>query len=900
MSSQKERCPSCFRISGSEVCPHCGYEGTEERNPLVLDLGFELNGRYHIGRVLGKPGGFGITYLAFDERLQTRVAVKEYLPREIAARGSDGASVRLYSADEEGTFEYGLDRFLGEARALAQFDHANIVGVQDFFEANGTAYLAMDYYEGKTLKQYLAEQPEGRMDPENATEIMLRVLDGLKEVHAEDYLHRDVKPSNIYLTAEGRPILIDFGAARLALGERSRSLSVVMTEGYAPYEQYSREGNQGPHTDVYGCGATLYRMVTGQKPPPATDRVIEDRLEAPSTMNPAVPEGLSRAITDALAMGDAARISTSAELQDRLRAGLQDESAGPGSSEEQAAETPPRAETEPGSDGAGRGRTDREGASPADEGERSGGIGWGTVAVGVLLVAALGLGGVAVALYPSGEGGADQDTEQTASAGPSSGPEQSSSSESSSSSTDQSRTEQLLEEARGHLEAGRLTSPEATNALSAVRQALEQSPGNEEAQRLLGRIADQLAEKGTAARQEDNLQAALNFYKRSLEIESQPEVQDKLETVRSRMQTQEKYERLLGEVRSTLNQEDPSANELEEAVGAARDAEELRPEGREAERLLGRIADRLADRGTAAREEGNLQASVGFFEQSLEIKSLPDVQDKLEAVRSQMERQRNVRQLLGRIRSTIDQESPSIDALRGAINAARDVKDLRPFSERMKQNFERVAARAAELGEEARESLSYPKAIRYFEISLKLQDDAAIRESLQTTWEQRLKALKGKPQRVLQAYRRQIERNPENATYRYNYGSLLLKSDRYDAAAEQLKKAVELDPDDPRKQYNLGAAYLNKGVVLQNRLVSVRDSILAKNRNPTEEEVRRMKGLDQQRLQLFQNAIPPLEQARQLSGAGGQYRQSACSALLQAYVQTEQKEKAQEVEDCAE
>ncbi|WP_251979622.1 serine/threonine-protein kinase [Salinibacter ruber] len=598
-----------------------------------MDLGFELDGRYRIGHVLGKPGGFGITYLAFDERLQARVALKEYLPREIAARGSDGASVRLYSADEEETFEYGLDRFLGEARALAQFDHANIVGVQDFFEANGTAYLAMDYYEGKTLKQYLAEQPEGQIDPDNATEIMLRVLDGLKEVHAEGYLHRDVKPSNIYLTAEGRPILIDFGAARLALGERSRSLSVVMTEGYAPYEQYSREGNQGPHTDVYGCGATLYRMVTGQKPPPATDRVIEDRLEAPSTMNPAVPEGLSRAITDALAMGDEVRISTSAELQDRLRAGLQDESAGPGSSEERAAEMPRRADTEGGSDGDGRSRLDREGAAPAVEEERSSGIGWGTVAVGVLLVAALGLGGVAMALYPSGEEGAVQGTERTAGAGPSSGSEQPSSSDPPSSSADRSRTEQLLEEARGHLDAGRLTRPEGTNALSAVQQALEQDPGSEEAQQLLGRIADRLVEKGAAAREEGNLQAASSFFERSLRIESQPKVRDELESVRGRIQEQEKYERLLSEVRSTLNEEAPKASELEAAAGAAREAQKLRPESGEGERLLDQIADRAASLGESAEASFQYGKAVRYYQQSLELRDDTSTRKKVESAR---------------------------------------------------------------------------------------------------------------------------------------------------------------------------------------------------------------------------------------------------------------------------
>jgi len=166
---------------------------------------------------------------------------------------------------------------------------------------------------------------------------------------------------------------------------------------------------------------------------------------------------------------------------------------------------------------------------------------------------------------------------------------------------------------------------------------------------------------------------------------------------------------------------------------------------------------------------------------------------------------------------------------------------------------------------------------------------------------QRLNALNntGQTERAVQAYREQIERSPENATYRYNYGSLLLNMNRYDAAAEQLKKAVEIDPNDPKKQYNLGAAYLNKGVALQDSLVSVRDSVMQKDREATEAERKMIKELNEKRLQLFRDAIPPLERARQLSGATGQYRQSACSALFQAYVQTEQTEKAEQVKGCA-
>jgi len=318
-------CPGCFQREapgeGGE-CPECGYTRAQERSPLALPVDIGLAGRYQVGRILGKPGGFGVTYLGFDRLNEERVAIKEYVPREIAGRDTDGRTVVPYSTNDSKEFQYGLERFTGEADVLAQFDHANIVSVRDFFEANGTAYLVMDYYEGKTLKIYLQEQPGGRMDPEIGGHVMLRVLDGLQEIHAEGYLHRDIKPSNIYLTQHGRPILIDFGAARQAMGERSRSLSVVMTEGYAPYEQYHRKGDQGPHTDVYGAGATLYRIVTGQKPAPATERIVDDTLQPPHEIDPDVPAPMSRAVMASLAVQGADRPETAGDFHDQLQSSL--------------------------------------------------------------------------------------------------------------------------------------------------------------------------------------------------------------------------------------------------------------------------------------------------------------------------------------------------------------------------------------------------------------------------------------------------------------------------------------------------------------------------------------------------------------------------------------------------
>ena len=294
-------CPGCFANKGNaSLCPHCGYDESLKRGPLVLAHRTLLHhGQYLIGRVLGKPGGFGITYLALDTKLETRVAIKEYLPRDLAGRDAGHATISAHSAEDGEFFRYGLIQFLQEARTLAQFDHANIVRVRNFFEENSTGYLVMDYYDGVTLADYLAQQPQGRLPEKTAVAILMPILDGLREVHAKNFLHRDIKPQNIYLTTGNRPILLDFGAARQAMGERSRSLSVVLSEGYAPYEQYHRRGEQGPWTDIYACAAVLYHAVAGEAPPPATERVHKDELDIAAS-------GLSASLTNALRLGLAA------------------------------------------------------------------------------------------------------------------------------------------------------------------------------------------------------------------------------------------------------------------------------------------------------------------------------------------------------------------------------------------------------------------------------------------------------------------------------------------------------------------------------------------------------------------------------------------------------------------
>ncbi len=231
---------------------------------------------YRIEQVLG-AGGFGITYRARDTNLDKDVAIKEYLPGELAMRAPDGKVVAQGTTHEAG-YQWGLERFLQEARTLAKFSHPHIVRVLRYFEANATAYMVMDYEQGDPLKTVLQHDPQ---PPEERLKALVApLLDGLAAVHATGFLHRDIKPDNIFVRADGRPVLIDFGAARQALGSETRSLTAILTPGYAPLEQYSGEGRQGPWTDLYAMGGVLYRAVADRNPPDAVTRIRGDTLAA--------------------------------------------------------------------------------------------------------------------------------------------------------------------------------------------------------------------------------------------------------------------------------------------------------------------------------------------------------------------------------------------------------------------------------------------------------------------------------------------------------------------------------------------------------------------------------------------------------------------------------------------
>ena len=308
--------------SGEPVCPKCGAPfDLQPKNALQLKPRTILREQYLIGRALGH-GGFGITYLAWDFGLETKLAVKEYMPNGVAGRGSGETKVMAYSDATKQEFEWGLDRFLEEARTLKKFSrHPGIVSVDTIFRENGTAYLVMEHLDGWTFEDFLKKRG-GKVGVETALRILLPVIDALVPVHAEGILHRDISPDNIYLTREGKVKLIDFGAARNALGQKSRNLSIILKEGYAPEEQYRASGIQGPWTDVYATAATLYHSITGKIPQPALDRLAEDKLERPSAMGVEIDPAIEAAVMRGLAVKASERLQSMEDFKSALSGDL--------------------------------------------------------------------------------------------------------------------------------------------------------------------------------------------------------------------------------------------------------------------------------------------------------------------------------------------------------------------------------------------------------------------------------------------------------------------------------------------------------------------------------------------------------------------------------------------------
>lgn len=278
-------CGNCFHevADGASFCSSCG-QPLQNDDPLSLRVGSILNGRYLVGNTLGQ-GGFGITYKALDRVADRVVAIKEYFPASICRRSQDGAHVSTTRSGGD-DFAWGRDRFLKEAETLGRLrDVSGIAHVHEYFEENGTAYFSMDYVDGVDLKHYQA-QHGGRLTWQELRPIVLPVMGALSAVHAQGLIHRDVSPDNIYVTKSGSGVLLDFGAARESMGNRTQTLSIVLKRNYAPIEQFFSQSRQGPYTDVYALGATIYGCLAGKVPVSSMDRYEARASNRPDPLQP--------------------------------------------------------------------------------------------------------------------------------------------------------------------------------------------------------------------------------------------------------------------------------------------------------------------------------------------------------------------------------------------------------------------------------------------------------------------------------------------------------------------------------------------------------------------------------------------------------------------------------------
>lgn len=306
-------CPNCFAenylqmgiYSGNHqpyiYCSACGYQNRVQREERALPLGTCLRSRYVIGRVLG-IGGFGITYLAYDVSRKTRFAVKEYFPAEWAIRERNSCKIEPSSQSRRELYFHGRDVFSQEAGFLFQLREVpHIVSVWDYFMENETAYMVMDFLNGNTLRGYLKESGLGKISVTMANQVIRDVGISLQRVHQSMLLHRDVGPDNIMMSDQREVTLIDFGATRIYGLNSPNSMSVLVKEGFAPIEQYSRSGRQGPWTDVYALAATYYYLTSGVKPPSAPDRIAGSEVVPLQRQNPEITGAVSQAIEHAMA-----------------------------------------------------------------------------------------------------------------------------------------------------------------------------------------------------------------------------------------------------------------------------------------------------------------------------------------------------------------------------------------------------------------------------------------------------------------------------------------------------------------------------------------------------------------------------------------------------------------------
>lgn len=294
-------CPNCFqKLTTESKCSHCGYDLVDRKKfSGILPEFTQLNNRYLVGRVLGR-GGFGITYIALDMQYNRLCAIKEYMPSEYSKRCNNTANIEPFSdTKSKNVFAHGREKFMDEAKTLLSLQgNPTVVNIYAYFSQNNTAYLVMEYLDGMDLRKR-ARLNGGKLNPQFAYEVFVTIASSLMEIHKKNILHRDISPENIIVTSNGRIKLIDFGAARNYVSLQNKGMSILLKPGFAPPEQYSTNGNQGPWSDVYALCATFYNIVSGQ---PLVDALYRYRGTPQPTLQ-SLGSNVSKKISDVIDKG---------------------------------------------------------------------------------------------------------------------------------------------------------------------------------------------------------------------------------------------------------------------------------------------------------------------------------------------------------------------------------------------------------------------------------------------------------------------------------------------------------------------------------------------------------------------------------------------------------------------
>lgn len=311
-------CVSCFKEKSGEYCEHCGFKEPEKAAKSTLPVRTRLcSGRYFIGETINIDKN-STEYKVLDTQSGKTVEIQEYFPREIASRNKQTMALEVNSADNTDAYRKNVMTIMMNARAMFEFaDSPNIVNIYDCFEENNTVYIVKEYIEGMRLSDYVADC-SGKLDTETALSIMVPVLDGLNSLHKAGLIHRALTPKCIIITSDNKIKISDFRFLKEASPYKDTAMTVHVTPGYAPPEQYRSKSKQGPFSDIYSAGAILYRILTGEKPTDALNRQVEDTLPDAISLNSGIPENVSVSIMKALELVTELRFKSASDFKNGL------------------------------------------------------------------------------------------------------------------------------------------------------------------------------------------------------------------------------------------------------------------------------------------------------------------------------------------------------------------------------------------------------------------------------------------------------------------------------------------------------------------------------------------------------------------------------------------------------